>query len=339
MFINSFLSTRLFLPVLLSTLLIMTHLFVVMGIPLPPANNGKSKVAARTYGIVSSGVVLITSNFCSQDLDHDRYDSSTTAYGPSSETEQDDVYLLPIINEENDSHQTPPYPPPRHTKGAVISEDRLFILRIQEKAEGVEGLGPVLYYSDTQGFRAFINESSHFKLNVNWPWDLEEVTSPRETVLQLKTVAVFAFQSGKPDVEERRKAAVDHLRKLMFQAEHHFVWVAIQEFSTYSQKRFPLLHRDREWEKGLKLLVKKDRLRWRDGEYKKLLKKYVEDAERKVKAQELNDPEEDEIWWKLEKLIWNNCMQGHGMRPNIAGLARKGRECLSLPIRVRIQRW
>ncbi|KAJ3766773.1 hypothetical protein FB446DRAFT_368463 [Lentinula raphanica] len=134
MFINSFnFSTRLLLPVLLSTLLIMTRLSVVTGIPLPAANNGKAKIAAH--------------------LNHDRYDSSTTAYGPSSETEQDDgsttaygpsseteqddVYLLPIINEENDipalAHappttvehkqndgQAPAQPPSHHTKGAKI---------------------------------------------------------------------------------------------------------------------------------------------------------------------------------------------------------------------------
>ncbi|KAJ3716038.1 hypothetical protein C8R42DRAFT_725223 [Lentinula raphanica] len=341
MFINSFnFSTRLLLPVLLSTLLIMMRLSVVTGIPLPAVNNGKAKIAAH--------------------LDHDRYDTygpssetehddgSTTAYGPSSETEQDDVYLLPIINEENDTYappttehkqndgQTPAQPPSHHTKGAVFSKDRLFILRIQEKAEGVEG--PVLYYSDTQGLRPCINENSEWKWPVNWPWVIEDVTSPRETVLQLKIVAVFGIRAGK-NVEEGREALINQLKLTMFQAEHHFVQAAIQKLLTYNQKRFQLLYLDRKWEKELESLVMKDRFRWRDGEYKKLLKKYVEDAERKVKAQELNDPEEDEIWWKLEKLIWNNCMQGHGMRPNIAGLARKGRECLSLPIRVRIQRW
>ncbi|KAJ3840684.1 hypothetical protein F5878DRAFT_659171 [Lentinula raphanica] len=303
MFINSF----------LSTLLIMTHLSVVTGTPLPP-------------------VIGKAENSPHPSIETEQIDSPASVRAPPTiKMEQNDtpVRTPPTTRIEREHGQAPAYPPLLDAKGEPFSEDRLFELRIQEGPEG-----PVLYYSDTQGFRPFINEESHPPSNENWPWDLEDVTSPRETVLQLKIVAVFVLRK-----DERINAAIGILRHTLFQAEHHFVQVAVQNSYSGYCLQWPR-YRNKEWERVSRLnqLAEEDRTRWKNGKYKELLEKYVEIAEREKEALVLKDPRH--IWWKLQKLIWNNCMprlQDFDHK-SLDWLASKGRECLTQPIEVRTQK-
>ncbi|KAJ3756322.1 hypothetical protein EV360DRAFT_72080 [Lentinula raphanica] len=217
-----------------------------------------------------------------------------------------------------------------------IDEFRVIQIRIQE---GSDGMDPVLYYTNTKGYKPVLDMEITFSACTR-PWGVEEVRSDAEIVSKLQTVVVFVTRAT---TEHGAQAFINELPFSLilrfysqgFQAQWPFVQLVIKYLQSDSRLIKSLEKIDPNWYAGLEPRVQESLESW-EIQYKERLTRMLEFASMlNLDHPHIRRAPLANFWSGLELLLWNNCEGTTQGGNSVRRLVETAKRCKDLPMKVR----
>ncbi|KAJ3716040.1 hypothetical protein C8R42DRAFT_205389 [Lentinula raphanica] len=217
-----------------------------------------------------------------------------------------------------------------------VDEFRVIRIRIQE---GSDGMDPVLYYTNTKGYKPVLDTEITFSACTR-PWGVEEVRSDAEIVSKLQTVAVFVTRAT---TEHGAQAFINELPFSLilrfysqgFQGQWPFVQLVIEYLQSDSRLIKGLEKIDPDWYAGLEPRVQESLESW-EIQYKERLTRMLEFASMlNLDHPHIRRAPLANFWSGLELLLWNNCEGTTQGGNSVRHLVETAQRCKDLPMKVR----